>query len=56
MSPSWVSLVALAGWLVLSLSALRARKLNARRTVGYALIWGAVFLAAAAIFAALGRR
>ena len=56
MSPSWISLVALAGWLVLALSALRARRLNAHNTVVYALIWGAIFMAVAALFGAIGRK
>lgn len=56
MTPSWVSIVALAGWLVLSLSALRARRLNARKTIVYALSWGAIFLAVAAVFGAIGPR
>jgi hypothetical protein len=47
---SWVSAVASLGWLVLALAAFRAHKVNARRTVVYALAWGAIFLAAAAIF------
>ena len=55
MTPGWVSIVALAGWLVLSLSTLRARQMNARKTVTYALIWGAIFLGAAAIFGAVTR-
>jgi hypothetical protein len=54
MTPSWVSLVALAGWLVLAMSALRARRLNARKTVVYALIWGAIFVGVAAVFTAVG--
>ena len=33
MAPAWVSVVALLGWLVLVLSALRARRLNARKMV-----------------------
>jgi len=56
MSPNWISLVALACWLVLALAALRARRLNARKTVIYALIWGAIFMAAAAVFGAIGRK
>ena len=56
MSPTWLSLVALAGWLVLAFSALRARRLNARKTVVYALMWGAIFMAVAAVFAAIGRK
>jgi len=53
MAPTWVSAVALVGWLVLSFSALRARQLNARKAVVYGLIWAAIFLAAAAIFGAV---
>ena len=53
MAPTWVSVVALIGWLVLSISALRARQLNAQKTVVYALIWAAIFFAAAAIFGAV---
>jgi hypothetical protein len=54
MAPTWVSVVALLGWLVLSASALRARQLNARKAVVYALIWAAIFLAVAAVFGAVG--
>ena len=54
MTVSWISLVALAGWLVLALSAWRARRVNARKTVVYALIWGAIFFAEAAAFVAIG--
>jgi len=56
MTPSWISVIALAGWLVLALSALRARQLNARRTVVYALIWGSILLALTALFSAVGGR
>ncbi|HEY7807574.1 MAG TPA: hypothetical protein VIC34_10275 [Croceibacterium sp.] len=54
MNSSWVSVIALLGWLVLAGSALRARQLNARKAILYALIWGAIFFAAAAIFTAIG--
>jgi len=54
MSSSWVSVVALLGWLVLVGSALRARQLNASKAILYALIWGAIFFAVAAVFAAVG--
>jgi hypothetical protein len=50
---SWVSAIASLGWLVLAVSAFRAHQVNARRTVVYALAWGAIFLAAAAIFGAV---
>jgi hypothetical protein len=54
MTPSWVSAIALLGWLVLTLSALRARQLNARKAVVYGLVWCAIFLAVAALFGAMG--
>jgi hypothetical protein len=53
MTPPWVSVVALVAWLILAGSALRARQLNARKGVVYALIWGAIFMAAAALFGAV---
>ena len=53
-APTWVSVVALLGWLVLSLSALRARQLNAGKAVIYGLVWAAIFLAVAAVFGAVG--
>jgi hypothetical protein len=53
MAPAWISVGALVGWLVLSFSALRARQLNARKAVVYALIWGAIFFAVSAIFGAV---
>jgi len=56
MTPVGVSLVALTGCLMLAASALRVRRLNARKAVVYALIWGAIFLAVAAAFAAIGRK
>jgi len=54
MAATWVSVVAMFGWLILSLSSLRARQLNARKAVVYGLIWAAIFLAVAAIFGAMG--
>ena len=50
MTPTWISVVALLGWLVLSLSALCARQLNARKVVIYGLVWAAIFVAVGAIF------
>jgi hypothetical protein len=50
----WVSMVALAGWLVLALGAWRARQVGARKTVVLALTWVAVFLLATALFTAIG--
>jgi hypothetical protein len=55
MTPGWVSLVLLLGWLVLAGSALRARQLGAGKAVTYALIWGAIFLGVAAAFTAMGQ-
>ena len=54
MTSDWVSVVALLGWLVLAGSALRARQLSASNAVLYALIWGAIFFAVAAVFSAIG--
>ena len=54
MNANWVSLVALFGWLILAGAALRARQINARKAVLYALVWGAIFFAAAAVFTAMG--
>jgi hypothetical protein len=51
MTLNWVSAIALAGWLILALSALRARQLDARKGVVYALLWGAIFLGVTAVFA-----
>jgi hypothetical protein len=50
---NWVSAIASLGWLILAVSASRAHQVNTRRTVIYALTWGAIFLAAAAIFGAV---
>ena len=49
----WVSVVALLGWLILALSAFRAHRVQAGRTVVYVLAWGAIFMAAAAVFGAM---
>ena len=42
-----ISIVALAGWLVLVVGAFRARRVGARKTVVLALTWAAIFVAAA---------
>jgi hypothetical protein len=54
MTPEWVTVVSLVAWLTLAGSALRARQLNARKGIIYALVWGAIFCAAAAVFGAVG--
>lgn len=53
MTPMWVTLISLIGFLVLAISALRAHRLDARKAVVYVLVWGALFLGAAAVFGAL---
>jgi len=50
----WVSLVALSAWLILALSAFRAHRAGAKRTVVMALAWGAIFLLVAGLFTAIG--
>lgn len=46
--------ILLIGCLVLAFSALRAHQLNARKGLIYVLAWGAIFLAVAAVFGAVG--
>lgn len=50
----WVSLIALAAWLVLALSALRSYRIGARKAVTMALAWGSIFALVALFFAAVG--
>jgi hypothetical protein len=52
-SASWVSLIALSGWLILMLGAFRARRLGSRKTLAMALTWGAIFLLATGIITAV---
>jgi hypothetical protein len=49
----WITLISLVGFLVLAIAGLRAHRLDARKAVVYALAWGAIFLAVAAVFGAL---
>ena len=51
----WVSIIAVSGWLVLALSALRAHRVGARKVIVMALTWAAIFVLTAAIFVALNR-
>jgi len=53
-SVSWVSIIALVGWLVLALGAFRAHRVGAKQTIVMVLAWGAIFLLVAAIFSAIG--
>jgi len=46
----WLSIVALTGWLVLALSAFRAHRVGARKTVVMALTWIAIILLVAGVF------
>ena len=50
---AWVSVIAMVGWLVLAIGSYRSHRVGARKTLTMALAWGAVFLLAAAIFAAV---
>jgi hypothetical protein len=52
-SMAWVSLIAVLGWLVLSVSALRAHRIGARQAVTMALAWLAAFALATAVFTVL---
>ena len=54
MNVELVSIVALAGWLILALSAFRSYQVSGRRMLTYVLIWGTIFLAVAMVFAAIG--
>jgi len=50
---SWISLVALAGWLILALSAFRAQRIDMKKTLMMALAWATVFLVVAGVFVAI---
>jgi len=52
---NWLSVISLTGWLVLALAAYRGQRVGARKTVVMALVWGAIFMMAAAVFAVVGR-
>ena len=49
----WVSIVAMTGWLVLALGALRARQVGASKIIVMGLAWAAIFLLVALVFAAV---
>ena len=51
----WVSIVAMLGWLVLAVSAVQSYRLGARKIITMTLAWMAIFAAATAVFAAVGR-
>ncbi len=50
-----VSLVALLGWLVLVIGAFRTHQVGGRKALVMALVWGAIFLLAVAVFASISR-
>lgn len=54
MQVEWLSIVALAGWLVLAVSAYRSRNIPVRKTLTMAAAWGALTLVVALAFTALG--
>lgn len=54
MATELVSIVALAGWLILALSAYRSHRMSGRKTLTYILIWASIFLAVALLFGAVG--
>lgn len=49
----WVSIVALAGWLILALGAFRAQRIGAGKTVVMGLAWISIFFLVAAVFSAV---
>jgi hypothetical protein len=49
----WVSLIALAAWLVLALSSYRAHRVGAGKTLVFGLAWISIFFLAAAVFSAV---
>jgi hypothetical protein len=51
---AWVSLVSMAGWLVLSVSAFRSYRVGAKKIVTMTLTWLAIFLLVTALFATVG--
>lgn len=54
MNVELVSVVALAGWLILALSAYRSHKIPGRKTLTYVLVWASIFVAVTLVFAAVG--
>ena len=50
---SWVSVLALSGWLILMLGAMRVHRIGRRKALAMALIWGAIFLLVTTVIAGL---
>ncbi len=51
---SWISLIALVGWLILAASAFRSQQIDTRRALRMALMWATVFLLVTIVFVAIG--
>jgi hypothetical protein len=51
---SWISLIALSGWLVLALTSYRMHRVGARNTLIMGTAWLAIFLLVTGIVAAVG--
>jgi hypothetical protein len=52
--PELLSIIALAGWLVLALSAYRSYEMSGRKTLTFVLIWVSIFIVVVLIFASMG--
>lgn len=50
----WISIVSLLAWLILALSAFRAQRVGAKKTVVMALGWISLFFLVAAVFGVIG--
>jgi hypothetical protein len=51
---SWISVIALTGWLILAIGAFRSQQIGTRQTLMMALAWATVFLLVAGVFVAIG--
>lgn len=54
MNNSWVSVVALLGWLVLAVSAYSGHRLGWRKNLVQALVWAAIFVSMTAFISWMG--
>lgn len=54
MTGSWVSIIALVGWLVLAIGALRAHQIGAKKTIVYGLAWVGIFFGVALVISLIG--
>jgi hypothetical protein len=51
----WVSLIALAAWLILAVSAWRSRRVSAQRTLQMGTLWLGLFLVVVLVFRMIGQ-